>query len=827
MNRNKTILSVKPDKKKLMAPTALALAAIMGVTTIMTTPVYAANTKAATEESADTSESSSDSSDSENASDSKVTKDETVYVVADAKGNKKKVTVSDQLKGAGDESSVKDSSTLSDIENTKGDETFDGSGDDMTWSTAGEDIYYQGKSDEDLPVNATFTYYLDGEEIDPKDLVGKSGKVTIDIEYTNNTSAEITVDGKKVNTKVPFVMATALFMPSEKFSNITIDNGKIIDDGSKSIVVGFGMPGLSEALDLDNVKNKSRELDADNLKNLDDATVPESVEITADVENFELESTYTIATSDVFSDVDFSDVSSLSDIDSKVNELEDATLKLVDGSKELSDGTSKLKTSYADMDKGIGDLQKGIKAYTDGVSEAQEGANKLSSGLAQLDSNSSTLINGATDLSNGINQIYTGLNSGINQYTEGAGKAVDGIDQVNDGINQLYAGLAANGLVNSDVNQQLEAIKSGSSDNAINAQVTALNSQVSQLVAGVDELCNSTTASAAQLQELDKQLGTLIVGLNGVNTYINNIDSTIDTISSKTKNNTNLSDESKNAVDTALSQVKGVVDVQTDAEGKVVASGGYTTSQKITGMINQLTTAKTELDNKLKYMSDNAEKIQQLKTSVDSLQSPENITKVNNIANGLKALADGVPQLKVGSNKLASEASGLTNKESLSKIQYGIDKLGKVDPNDGQKSALEGVNDLNAGINKYTGFVHSASVGASELANGKTSLATLKANSSKLNSGATKLKSGSTQVSDGIAKLSDGANTLSDGMSQYYDEAIKPIVNSLSSLSGTGDRLEALKNGDLSYTNFSGISDDMTGSVKFVFTTESLKADKE
>ena len=95
-----------------------------------------------------------------------------------------------------------------------------------------------------------FTYYLDGKEIKPDDLAGKSGKLKIKVDYTNNTKTTVDVNGKKETMYTPFVLMTGMILPQDTFSNVKIDNGKVISDGSRNIVVGFGMPGLKESLGL-------------------------------------------------------------------------------------------------------------------------------------------------------------------------------------------------------------------------------------------------------------------------------------------------------------------------------------------------------------------------------------------------------------------------------------------------------------------------------------------------------------------------------------------------------------------------------------------------
>ena len=381
MNRNRKI-----KVKKLNKPLAIGMAALMGAVPMVTAaPVFA---------------------DSAQTSDSAVTKDETVYVNADASGKTSKITVSDQLTNAGSQKTVEDASDLSDIQNVKGDETYSGSGSNMTWTTDGEDIFYQGTSNKDLPVGVSFTYLLDGKEIAPKDLIGKSGKLTIKIKYTNNTSTSVDINGKKQDVQTPFMMITGLIMPSETFSNVTVDNGKVINDGSRNVVVAYGMPGLRESLNIDgytsddsskttseesvsstssedsskeasdssassedsgkktsdNKDSKSTEDKIDEKTQtvkdkIADINIPDTVEITADVTDFEMSSTYTVAMDSIFDDIDVDDIEDSDDLRDSLNELEDAAVKLADGSSELKDGTSELATKYKDLDSGISCFQ--------------------------------------------------------------------------------------------------------------------------------------------------------------------------------------------------------------------------------------------------------------------------------------------------------------------------------------------------------------------------------------------------------------------------------------------------------------------------------------
>ena len=134
-------------------------------------------------------------------------KAETVYVMADADGATREIIVSEWLRNQRGSSVLEDFSNLTDIENVEGYEEFTKNSDgSMTWQSDGSDIYYQGRTDAKLPVGVSLSYKLDGKEIAADELAGKSGRVTIRFDYTNNLTAETMVNGKEETIAVPFAM---------------------------------------------------------------------------------------------------------------------------------------------------------------------------------------------------------------------------------------------------------------------------------------------------------------------------------------------------------------------------------------------------------------------------------------------------------------------------------------------------------------------------------------------------------------------------------------------------------------------------------------------
>lgn len=353
-------------------------------------------------------------------------KDETVYMIADADGTVNKTIVSDWLKNKDNADTLEDASDLKDIKNVKGDETFKQDGDKVTWDAQGNDIFYQGTTNKEAPITQKITYYLDGKEIAPKDLAGKSGKVTMRFEFTNNEKTTKTIDGKSTDVYVPFSVVTGMVL-NDNFTNVEVTNGKVISDGKNNIVVGITMPGLKESLGID---------DADLG---DDVQFPDYVEVTADVEDFSLDMTVSMASSNLLSEMNVNGDIDLSVLSDTIDEMTDASDQLVDGSSELSDGLKTLQSSLGEFKDGVGTAQSGVKDYTSGASAVADGANTLNSGIAKLAESAPALTSGVSALKTGVQQA----GAGATQINGGVAQLVDGIGTLKSTVNGSLAGMDA------------------------------------------------------------------------------------------------------------------------------------------------------------------------------------------------------------------------------------------------------------------------------------------------------------------------------------------------------------------------------------------------
>ena len=278
------------------------------------------------------------------AADPQMEKSETVYVITDASGKADEVIVSDWLKNLGGADVLKDSSDLQNIEVVQGDAERSGSGSGLSWTTGGEDVYYQGTSTKALPVGVKFTYKLNGQTVAPEELAGRSGKLTIEIRYTNTQKQTVKINGKNETMYVPFLMATGLIMDSSKAANVEVDHGMVQNDGDRTIVLGYGMPGLSDSLKLDGMADSLKSMqDEDDQKEVEVPEIPDTVTITADVTDFELSMVITVATSDILKDVDLDNPDTREALEDALDELEDAAQQLTDGTKELLEGVEELQ----------------------------------------------------------------------------------------------------------------------------------------------------------------------------------------------------------------------------------------------------------------------------------------------------------------------------------------------------------------------------------------------------------------------------------------------------------------------------------------------------
>lgn len=414
-----------------------------------------------------------------NSEDTGFSKEESVYVKADASGNVKKTTVSEWLKNP-EKGTISDTSELKDIKNVKGDETFEtGSNNNVSWKSEGNDIYYQGTIDKELPVDVKVSYKLDGKSISPKDLKGKSGKVEIQFSYDNKSKQTVNVNGEDVEMYTPFTMVSAMMLSSDEYSNVSVENGKLISDGDKKIVVGVAFPGLANDL---------------NLKDLDmDIDIPETVTITADVKDATVGTSITMASAELMNEFGLNDIDSFDDLQDSIDDLEDATNQLVDGSKEAADGSKELADGAGTLNDGAGTLAGGAGTLADGVNTLNEKSGTLVSGV-------NTLASGVQAYTGGVEEIY----AGSNDLVSGAQELASGATALNEGIKTAKTSADTLASTAAQVQGGIGTVAS-SLGTAASTLTSILGENGANLTAGVD-----VTVTGGQATLSDEKIAEII-----------------------------------------------------------------------------------------------------------------------------------------------------------------------------------------------------------------------------------------------------------------------------------------------------------------------------
>ena len=227
-----------------------------------------------------------------------------MYVNLNADGSISKVNVSDHLHAAKPQVRIEDKSDLEGISDVK---TFtepvikDGR---LFWDMDSTDLYYNGTTEKEPPITVEINYFLDGKSISPKRLVGKSGRVDIEVTVTNNLVKSAKENGTGYDIYCPMIMAGGMIVPDEGFNDVSVTNGTILSDGSHRIVMMLGIPGIDESIGVSalGIPFLSNELCRTNYK------------ISADVTDFSLGNL-------MFTAIPFSSVAALSqeDITDDVN----------------------------------------------------------------------------------------------------------------------------------------------------------------------------------------------------------------------------------------------------------------------------------------------------------------------------------------------------------------------------------------------------------------------------------------------------------------------------------------------------------------------------
>lgn len=546
------------------------------------------------------------------ATDSGNTKDETVYVVTESDGSQSDLIVSDHLKNKSGKDKIEDVSTLTDIENVKGKEKFtredDGS---LSWNAKGNDIYYEGKTDQGVPVSMDIKYYLDDKEVDGADLSGKTGKVKIVINYTNNTSLN--------GTKVPFVVLTGMVLENDTFQNVTVSSGKVIDDGQKSFIVGMAAPGVADTLGISE----------------EELGFGSTVEITGDAKKFAPEDMMTVVTNDFFQDIDTSELNA-GNLDSQIDQLDSAAKQLVAGTNTLYKGIETLNSNSATLAAGVSKLNQGAAKIDENTKAALQGSKDLAAGSQFLSSQ--------------LNSKLTDMGEGVNTLALKSGKLAKGLEDMQSKINgnntKENPGLAPSAKDFAQKIAGLDTVKTRIS-NSVASDKKAI-AELRKLETSMDD---NTKAG------VEKQLGILETNVTTKENNLNSFDTATLTASA------NAISEGVDAIQAGLNG-----DGTTENPGAVKGANALTQAivTQLGGAIQDATASDSELSVGLNKLITGSSKLAAGEAQLSDGAS-ELAAGMNELYSKSGLLISGIGQLDAGSKKL-NDGMSQFYKEGIGKI---------------------------------------------------------------------------------------------------------------------------------------------------------------
>lgn len=671
-----------------------------------------------------------------------VTKDETVYVLADANGARKKTIVSDHLKNPDGSGVISEVSDLHDVRNVNGDETFTEKGNERTWTANGNDIYYQGTSDDSLPVDIAVKYTLDGREISPAELAGKSGRVTIRFDYTNNMYENDTVNGENTKIYVPFAAVTGMLLDNENFRNIEVTNGKTINDGSRTAVIGTAFPGLAESLGI-----------ADSEK----IEIPAYVEVTADVTDFSLANTFTMITNEVFNDIDIDSGEDGKNITDDIDKLGDAMNRIMDGAGALHEGLAELLGKSGELSDGVGQLNDGAAKLRDGAASANTGAGQLYDGSVKLSEGLDTLTASNEQLTAGSEQVFDSLLDMANTQLAAAGMAdyTLTIENYAETLDKIIASLDENNVLQTAKDTAMQQVTEAVEANRgkVEAEVTkAVREQVSvQVNEGVRAAVTDQVTEAVRAQVL---AGVLASQDMTVEQYQQGI--------------------AAGVIDEAVQQkISGAVEAQL-ATDEIQAKIEAATEQQM-----QTEEVKAQEAAVLEQQMQSEEVRAAIKQNTD-----EQIAKL--IDENYNS--DDVQSKIKAALGTAKEGAAKLNELKAQLDSYNTFYTGLLQYTDGVASAADGAKQIKSGLGDLSDGTRQLADGAKQLADGTA-----------------ELNSNMPALIDGVTQLADGSGELSDGCVKFNDEGVSKIISLVEGdLGSIIDRFNAVSDLSGRYGTFSG-----------------------
>lgn len=594
-----------------------------------------------------------------------IKKDETVFVNLDSDGRVIHKVSSVHLHSNKELKTVSDKSNLKNIVNVKTDDQPGIAGNTVIWNTDQKDVYYQGDIEQSLPIETSIQYTLDGKTVRPEDIVGQSGRLKISIDIKNNDPRTIKLkNGGTKKGYAPYMVATVMNLSSDIFKDVTVNTGKLIQDGNNQIATFAVLPGMKENIGI------TKELFGLN----------DHIEVQADVVDFEMSPIVFTATSNIPNLEALEDFDRVEDVARSIETLKDAANQLANGTQQLSDGSNQLNSGITDYVSAVGKVNDGSHELSSGSGVFFDGIYRSSVGAQSLADSTSLFTEKAAQLGNG----YLALSEGVMQYASKATQLSDGFIKASEALKPVRGSVTK--------------LKTGMTQ--IDSGTQKLMTGSHQVVAGVTGVQGANTTGLNQINQTTQAIASLKEQITVLEKAI--------ALIPEDKDRTEIQQEYETLVKTvnaleqsneAVNTIYGHVDTQlpTLVEGSEAVKQGLetvnTNQKSVLAGLGQLDLGLEQFETVSAQLNENAQKLNAGALVLD--------TKSKEASRGSQLLLDGSSKLSSGALELAT----------------GIQKL-----NDGSNVVKDGLDALAQGTNQVYHAGSQLEAGASKLAEGSSEL---------------------------------------------------------------------------------------------------------
>ncbi|GAA0307094.1 X-X-X-Leu-X-X-Gly heptad repeat protein [Gracilibacillus halotolerans] len=300
-------------------------------------------------------------------------KDEVIYVNLTSDGqtnnmyvvNGFQVTEPGKIIDYGEYNEVKNLTSLAEIEQNN---------DEVRFLAEEGEFYYQGTFEKSqLPWDISIRYFWNGEEVNPKEKLGESGKLKIEIQVNQNEENSVFNDY--------YLLQIGVTTEPEKVKVLQSENGTIANVGEKEQITYTVMPGQDERFTIE-----------------------------AEANNFELAPI-------------------------EINALPANIAVEKPDTEEMTEDITTLSDAIASIDEGVGDLQTGLSELEDGLGELNDGSSEFYQGIEKISASSNELTNASNEIKNALHAIDQSLSGQTDDVDFSAlGQLRDGLKEMKEGL---------------------------------------------------------------------------------------------------------------------------------------------------------------------------------------------------------------------------------------------------------------------------------------------------------------------------------------------------------------------------------------------------------